>query len=526
MIDSVSNKVQAGKQAGRKGLQKVIFGRTVVLLLLLVVQVAVLFFLARWLQGDVAYVYSLSVIFSFFLAIHIINRDINPSFQIAWLIPVLLVPVMGVVIYIFFQMQIGARMTNNRLRLMIRETAPYLEQDPEVTAALRNENMDVANLAHYIDKVGGYPAYKNTQVTYFPLGEDKFAEMLRQLEGARKFIFMEYFIVEEGIMWNSVLEILKRKAKQGVEVRFMYDGMCSLALLPHDYPKVLIAYGIQCKMFAPIRPILSTIQNNRDHRKILVIDGHTAFTGGINLADEYINQKVRFGHWKDTAVMLKGDAVKNFTMMFLQMWNINGLAPEAYIRYIQPEVKISRPAEGYVIPYGDSPLDNENVGALVYQDIIQHARRYVHIFTPYLVLDNETAVSLKYAAKRGVDVRLVLPHIPDKKYAYLLARTHYPAMIQAGVKIYEYMPGFMHAKVFVADDEICTVGTVNLDFRSLYLHFECGVYVYKNPVVDTVEQDFQNTLQKCKRITGADCRDYPLIKKYIGRVLRLFAPLM
>lgn len=392
--------------------------------------------------------------------------------------------------------------------------------------ALRRESPEVANLAHYIDRYGGYPAYRNTEVTYFPLGEDKFAEMLIQLEQARKFIFMEYFIVHEGVMLDAILDILKRKVKQGVEVRFMYDGMCSLAHLPYDYPKELIAYGIQCKMFSPIVPVLSTVQNNRDHRKILVIDGHTAFTGGVNLADEYINAKTRFGHWKDTAVMIKGDAVKNFTMMFLQMWNISGLAPEAYTRYIQPEGRISRPAKGYVIPYGDSPLDHETVGKLVYLDIINQAKSYVHICTPYLILDAEMETALKFAAKRGVDVRIILPHIPDKKYVYLLARNHYETLVEAGVKIYEYLPGFVHAKVFVSDDCKCTVGTINLDYRSLYLHFECGVFVYDNPVVFDVERDFQDTLNRCLPMTLAECRKYPLYKRLLGHLLRIFAPLM
>lgn len=518
----INNKIQAGK----RGLHHVVFGRTAVVLLLLLLQVGSLFILFSWLSEYTVVIYSVSVILSVVLVIHIINRDISSSFKIAWLMPVLAVPVMGSLFYVFLKSQIGSRVINRKLREMIQETAPYLKQDPAVANTLRKENEDIANLARYIDLYGGYPAYQNTDVTYFPLGEDKFDEMLQQLETARKFIFLEYFIVEEGIMWDSVLAILKRKAKQGVEIRFMYDGMNSLVRLPYDYPKEMVAAGIQCKMFAPVRPILSTSQNNRDHRKILVIDGHTAFTGGVNLADEYINQKVRFGHWKDTAVMIKGDAVKSFTMMFLQMWNISGLAPESYTRYLRSEWNFKRPPKGYVIPYGDSPLDNERVGELIYLDIIQHAKRYLHICTPYLILDDETDTSLRYAAKRGVDVKLILPHIPDKQYAYLVARTHFPGLIRAGVKIYEYMPGFVHAKSFVADDDRCTVGTINLDFRSLYLHFECGVFIYDNPVVADVEADFQATLKNCRRITLADCREYPMAKKLAGKALRLIAPLL
>ena len=513
-------------QAGKRGLKQVVFGRTMVIFFLLLLQLASLFFLFYWLEGYTVFAYSIVTVLSVVLVIHIINREISSSFKISWLILVLAVPVMGTLFYVFLKTQVGSRVINQKLRGMIRETAPYLKQDPDVAGRLRRDNPDVANLARYIDLYGGYPAYQNSEVTYFPLGEDKFEEMKRQLEKAQKFIFLEYFIVKPGIMWDSVLEILKRKAKQGVEIRFMYDGTNTLSSLPYDYPKEMIACGIQCKVFSPVRPVLTTVQNNRDHRKILVIDGHTAFTGGINLADEYINREVRFGHWKDTAVMVRGDAVKSFTMMFLQMWNISGLAPESYTRYLRPEITLPEPARGYVIPYGDSPLDDERVGELVYLDIIQHAQRYLHICTPYLILDDELNTALKYAAKRGVDVKLILPHIPDKQYAYLVARTHFPELIRSGVKIYEYTPGFVHAKSFVSDDKVCTVGTINLDFRSLYLHFECGVFVYDNPVVDHVEEDFQETLRKCQRITLADCKEFPLIKKLVGKTLRLVAPLL
>ena len=353
--------------------------------------------------------------------------------------------------------------------------------------------------------------------------------MKKELEKAKRFIFMEYFIVERGEMWDSILEILERKVQDGVEVRFMYDGMCCLVLLPYSYPRELRTKGLKAKMFAPIRPALSTYQNNRDHRKILVIDGHTAFTGGINLADEYINRKVRFGHWKDTGIMVKGDAVTSFTMMFLQMWNITEKEPEDYGRYLRdpeffypPELSM----EGFVIPYGDSPLDQETVGELVYLDIINTARNYVHIMTPYLILNYELVQALQFAAKRGVETIIIMPHIPDKEYAFLLAKAHYEELIRAGVQIYEYTPGFVHAKVFTSDDEKAVVGTINMDYRSLYLHFECAAYIYRNEVIKDVERDFKETLAKSQVITLEECRHYPWYKKFAGRVLRLFAPLM
>ena len=317
-------------------------------------------------------------------------------------------------------------------------------------------------------------------------------------------------------MWDSILDILKRKVQEGVEVRFMYDGMCSISLLPYNYPKTIRKYGIQCKMFSPIRPVLSTTQNNRDHRKICVIDGKIGFTGGINLGDEYINRKVRFGYWKDTAVMLEGDAVQSLTMLFLQMWNVTELKPDQYKRYVTPMSAELHRELGFMIPYGDSPYDNEDVGEEVYFHILNHAKKYVHIMTPYLILDNEMLDTLTRAAKSGIEVCIIMPHIPDKWYAFAVAKTYYRELIEAGVQIYEFTPGFVHAKIFVSDNDTATVGTINLDYRSLYLHFECGVFIYNNPVVREIESDFLKTLEKCQRM----CPD----RRELDRLFRLRLP--
>ena len=336
---------------------------------------------------------------------------------------------------------------------------------------------------------------------------------------------MEYFIIDEGYMWDSVLEILQRKASQGVDVRVMYDGTCAIFKLPYHYPEKLRAMGIQCKMFSPIRPLVSTHYNNRDHRKIVVIDGHTAFTGGINLADEYINRKTVHGHWKDTAIMLKGEAVRSFTLMFLQLWNVSERTPE-YEQYLNAPLPELPNAPGYVLPYGDSPFDDERVGESIYLDIINRAKHYVHIMTPYLIIDGEMTHALTYAAKRGVDVRLILPHVPDKKSAFSLAYTHYRELLKGGVRIYEYTPGFVHAKVFASDDEKAVVGTINLDYRSLYLHFECAAYLYQTPAVAEIEQDFRSTLKSCQQVTLDTMKKDKLYRKILGWLLKVFAPLM
>lgn len=512
-----------------RGLLRIIFGRTTFVVLFLLVQMGVLLAGFNWLREYMIYVYGGSSLLSAVVLIYIISNDENSSIKLSWVVPILVIPVFGTLFYLFLKLQPGVKLINRRIQSLEKEIAPYLVQNKEVLREYNNISSSEGNLARYMNRYGGFPVYQNTNVEYFPQGDDMFPKMLEELRQAKHFIFMEYFIVERGIMWNAILEVLEQKAKEGLEVRFMYDGMCSLALLPYSYPKTLQAKGIKCKMFSPVKPALSSYQNNRDHRKICVIDGHTAFTGGVNLADEYINKRERFGHWKDTAVMLKGDAVNSFTMMFLQLWGVTELEKEDYSCFLLPadyRYPEGMDYSGFVMPYADSPLDGENVGEQVYLDILGHAKRYVHIMTPYLILDDVTLTALKYSAKRGVETIIIMPHIPDKLYAYLLARSYYAELLRAGVQIYEYTPGFVHAKMFISDDEKAVVGTINLDFRSLYLHFECAAYLYKNNTVYTVEEDFQETLGKCQLITLEDCRRYSPVKRFAGKALRLFAPLM
>ena len=466
----------------------------------------------------------------------------------------LVIPVFGTVLYIYINLQPGTKRIHKKLTKIEDEIRPYLAQNEETVQELQEQSAGEKGIADYLYHADNYPVYAGCKMKYYPIGEAKFADMIEQLKRAEHFIFMEYFIVAKSYMWNTILEILKEKAAQGVEVRMMYDGMCSLALLPYGYYKDLEKMGIQSIPFSQIRPVLSTYQNNRDHRKILIIDGKTVFTGGINLADEYINRIDRFGHWKDTAVMIQGEAVKSFTLLFLKMWHVakgKDSIPQEEIRKYTVEVWENTQSDemradmesmrntdmqntqdkklhagGYVIPYGDDPYGDERIGKQVYIDILNRARKYVHIMTPYLILDDEMITALRYCAKRGVETVIIMPHIPDKIYAYLLARTYYKQLLKYGVKIYEYTPGFVHAKVFVSDDIRGCVGTINLDFRSLYLHFECGAYMYSNDVLHDVEQDFKETLKQCQEITKESCDKYPKGKMLVGKMLRLIAPLM
>lgn len=510
----------------KSGLSRIIFSRTGFILLLILIQLGLFIVTTNLLQSYALFINGTLRVVGVVVLIYIINAEGNPAFKMTWMLCVMAFPAVGTLFYIYVKSQVGVRWMGKRLATLKIETDPYMMQDMDVVDALRASKPANANLAYYLAHHMGFPTYRNTEVTYFPLGEDKFDALVPELKKARKYIFMEYFIVEKGYMWDTILKILVQKAREGVEVRFMYDGTCAISNLPYEYPQELERKGVRCKMMNPIRPFLSTVQNNRDHRKICVIDGRVGFTGGINLGDEYINRKERFGHWKDTAVMLKGDAVQSLTMLFLQMWNVDEKEEEHYTRYLTPRRQGLRRELGYVLPYGDSPFDNENVGEEVYFHILNHAKKYVHIMTPYLILDNEMITTLTRTAKSGIEVIIIMPHIPDKWYAFVVAKTYYRELIRAGVQIYEYKPGFVHAKVFVSDDDTATVGTINLDYRSLYLHFECGVFIYNNSVVDRVERDFQETLMKCHKVSLVELRNRSLFSKITGQVLRLFAPLM
>ena len=510
---------------GQKGILHGIFSRLGIILLLFLLQVACLFSIFRWFGQFLPHVLGGTVLFIMIMVIYLLNMQMDAAAKITWLILIMMVPVLGAILLCYTQTEIGHRALKRRIGQLIKDTKDSITQDEAVIGKLQKEDPGTAALVNYLNRSGCFPAYENTKVTFFPTGEDKFKELLEQLRQAKHFIFLEYFIISEGLMWGKVLEILAQKASEGVEVRVMYDGMCEFALLSHDYPKKLAKLGIKCKMFSPITPFVSTHYNYRDHRKILVIDGHTAFNGGINLADEYINEVHPYGHWKDTALMLKGDAVKSFTLMFLQMWNIDEKNCD-FDTFLNVPTIPQKEAVGYVVPYADCPLDNDKVGEDVYIDILNRAECYVHIMTPYLILDGEMENALKFAAKRGVDVKLILPGIPDKKAAYALAKTHYASLISAGVEIYEYTPGFVHAKVFVSDDCRAVVGTINLDYRSLYHHFECATYLYKTDCIKQIADDYETTLEKCRKATTETIKKEKLSTRLTGYLMKAVAPLM
>ena len=507
-----------------KGIWGILFSRLFIVAILIIFQLLLFLTAFNWLREHFALFAAAQLLFTIIMILYLFNHRMDSTAKLTWMVLLAIFPFAGAIFLLYTQIGLGYRAIHARVKQLIGETKTALPQDETVLEKLEGDPYGTDDLHKYLARSGCFPIYDHTETTYFTLGEEKFDAMLRELEKAEKFIFMEYFIIEEGYMWGSILDVLSRKAKAGVDVRVMYDGMCEISLLPDDYPKRLEKLGIHAKAYAPITPFLSTHYNYRDHRKILVIDGKVAFNGGVNLADEYINRKERFGHWKDTALMLRGDAVQSFTLMFLQMWNIDEPSPDFSLCHARSDG--SSGADGFVMPYCDNPLDTDKVGETVYMDILNRATDYVHIMTPYLILDGELEAALCYAAERGVDVKLILPGIPDKKAAYALAKTHYGVLTDAGVKIYEYIPGFVHAKVFASDDCRAVVGTINLDYRSLYHHFECATYLYQASCISKIEEDFQNTLTKCRAVTPETIRNETTGYKLLGGLMKLIAPLM
>ena len=511
---------------GQKGLIHAIFSRFGLVLVLLVLQFGALFSLMRWFSGLLPHYLGGTLLVTAAMMVYLLNQDMNNSVRIPWLVVTALAPVLGVLLFCYTKEDVGHRMLKKRLMELEGQTRSQLPQPQKAGAALDADCPGAASLAQYLrGRGGGFPVYENTQVTYFPSGEAKFAALLPQLESATQYIFLEYFIIDEGLMWGRILEILARKAAQGVDVRVMYDGTCEFSTLPRDYPRRLEALGIQCKVFAPLTPFVSTHYNYRDHRKILVVDGRVGFTGGVNLADEYINHIEKYGRWKDAAVMLEGEGVRTMTALFLQMWSIQR-EPEfdQFLTRPLPETQ----ANGFVIPYGDCPLDGERVGEMVYIDLLNRARHSVHIITPYLILDGELETALRFAAERGVDVHLILPGKPDKWFAYALAKTHYLPLLSSGVKISEWLPGFTHAKVMIMDGQEAVVGTINLDYRSLYHHFEDAVWMRGVDCLPRIEADFQDTLAQCRTVepTRQSVWQGKKLLHLVGMVLKFIAPLI
>ncbi len=451
----------------------------------------------------------------------VFTRPEKPAYKMVWLFLIGILPVFGGVLYLMMANKKLGYFSRKKMRRFLK-SLPDESAFPETAdATLREGVPEYSHISRYIQNTTGLPAWGNTECTYFYYSEEFFHDVLAEIRNARRFIFIEYFIIGEGKWWSRILDALTEKVREGVDVRLIYDDMGSINAIPARYDRKLREMGIKAVAFNPVKMHMNPRLNFRDHRKIFDIDGNICYTGGLNLADEYANDEIRFGYWKDNAVKFRGAAVWNFTFMFLEMWAGVWEGEDDLRKYIP---SVSMPHDGFVQPFGDNPFDDKSTAEDVYIQIIANAKRYVWITTPYLVPDDQMMGALKIAAQSGVDVRIITPHYPDKKTVFEVSRSNYLPLMEAGVKIYEYMPGFMHSKTFIADDEAAVVGTTNIDYRSFYLHFELSVLFVRSSVVAAVKDDFVRTFEVSERMTPEMVRVHGPVKRFVRYFLRLFSP--
>lgn len=504
-----------------------LFHRTVIMGLFLLLQIAVLVLFVLGFREYYIQFYMGCLVLSLVVSIWVISSRREAAYKISWVVPILVFPLFGGLFYILFVGNRLPKWVRKRMANMDAEMHSILQSDCKANHLL-DQHPDAAQQARYLERMASCPVYEHTKTHYFSLGELYIERLVQELNQAEKYILLEYFIIEEGKVWDRILTVLKEKVGQGVEVRLMYDDVGCMVTLPRDFAqKMKREHGIETCVFNRFIPVLSLRLNDRNHRKMCIVDGKVAFTGGVNLADEYTNEKVKYGHWKDSGIMLDGDGAWSMTVMFLTLWDyVNGCKTE--IEAFRPKWATGElPLDvGYVQPYTDNPLDNEPVGQTVYLNLMNKARKYMYITSPYLILDDTTATALRISAKSGVDVRIIVPHIPDKKVVFQVTRANYELLLEAGVRIYEYTPGFIHSKNFVVDDVFASIGSVNLDYRSLFLHFENGVWLYQVDTVMDMKKDFLTTLENCQEILVEEYEACPWITKMVRRVLKVFAPLL
>lgn len=501
-----------------------ILRRRIFIIALLILQIVFLAYVLRGENHTIAVLSTIIQITGIFLALKVVYDPGNGSLKTGWILLLLVFPVAGTLLYLLVHFQSSTRRLQNRLAEVDQVNAPAFQLFPSALADASCHHPEFATVFGYLQRKMQFPVYASSDTRYFSPGEEFLPSLIEDLKSAEHYIFMEYFIIQEGIMWNTILKVLEQKAAQGVDVRVMYDDVGCFVKLPKDYRKELEAKGIKCMVFNPFRPFLTAIQNNRDHRKITSIDGKIAYTGGLNLADEYINAYEVHGHWKDCALRIEGNAAWSLTLIFLELWHLSSGENDDVTAYFPGQTDF-HDVSGFVQPYADSPMDDENVGEQVYLQLIYNARKTLYITTPYLILDDRMVSALTLAAKSGVDVRIITPHIPDHALVSVVTRSYYRTLIHNGVKLYEYSKGFIHSKNFIVDGKVATVGTINLDFRSLYLHFECGTLLCGTESVSEVENDFLDTLSVCQQISPDSCKA-SLPMRLFQELLRLFAPLM
>ncbi len=513
---------------GKAILRKYVYSHVILTFLMIAVQILIFIFFLLKLKPYIEIYLGASIVMSTAFMIYLSNIKGKNEFKIAWIVPLTIFPLFGVGAYIMYHINYGGLSVGKKLNKLKEETHSVLKTvaGNEPLNQKLSAYPDFIDLAHYLMHQGCYYPHLHNKLEYFSCGESFYPELFNSLKNAKKFIFIEFFIIDVDESWVFLLEVLEQKVLEGVEVRVMYDGLGSVMASSKRYQQYLQNKGIKTHIFLPLMPVFATQQNNRDHRKIVVIDGQVAYTGGLNISNQYFNySKNKFKYWKDNAVKIQGAAIKNLTTMFLQTWNIQEKEPDDYSRYIDiPYEKYEE--KGVVIPYGDDAYNNADIAEDVYLYILGKAKKYVHITTPYFIVDNQMMESLLFAHQRGIEVSLIITSVPDHYLTFCIGKTFLKTLVENGINVYLYQKGFIHSKCFISDDMIATVGSVNLDYRSLYHHFECGTVIYDCEVIKSIENDFQETLKDCVQMKVEDYKKLPLSIRFFGRVFRIFSPLM
>lgn len=512
----------------KTSVRRIVTGRIVSALPVVVMQGLIIFGIARWLAPFATLLYSvLSVLSALFVLFLISNRG-EGAYKMLWLLVMFVAPLPGALMYLFYGNRRTGNVLERRLKAVHDSIPITLNDDAQVQAQLESEDKRIAQTFSYVKKITGFPVLRNDTASYYRVGELLFEQMLSALKDAKRYVFIEYFIVQEGVMWGAMVDVMEQKVREGVDIRVLYDDIGSIGTFSARNRASLLKKGIKCEKFNPLI-VLSGALNNRDHRKIMVVDGVVAFSGGINLADEYINEEHPYGHWKDIGFRITGDAIRSYAYMFTEFWNASSLdkITEALVGddYAKTRVSGDMDFDGYVLPYYDSPGRAEAASNNLFIDLLGQARDYMWFYTPYLLLGDGLRDAFVRAAQRGVDVRIIMPGIPDKKVVYRMSRSYYRDLLEAGVKVYEYSPGFVHAKACLADDRVGSIGTVNLDYRSLYLHYECNALFYNASILNDLKGDFEAAMKVSRERTLQDEKN-GLLHGIINGTLRIFAPLV
>lgn len=508
-----------------KIVSSVLFGRLALCFFLLLLQILLFWVFVEKLVSYIPFYFGGSILFSAGFMVYLANSKTKNEFKIAWLLPMILFPIVGVCAYTVYHIDYGGYKFKKKFLQIKEKTASFLE-NAENQESAENSYPEISDLLFYLRNSVRFPSYENNALEYYPCGEDFFPDFLEELRKAEKFIFIEFFIINSDESWDAVLSILSEKAKKGVEVRILFDAIGSVSVSSRIFVNYLKKLGINAQIFSPITPFFSIHYNNRDHRKIVVIDGKTAFTGGLNITNEYFNAgSERFAYWKDSAVKVKGGGVKSFTSMFLCTWSLGLKQNDDFEKYINaPCGKFAE--NGVIAPYGDNAFNNDDVAENIYLWIINSAKNYVHITTPYLIIDDRLSEALVFAVRRGVDVSIIVPGKHDHFVTYAIGKTFIDDLVQKGVKIYTYRDdSFIHSKNFVSDGKTATIGSINLDYRSLYHHFECGLLIHKNDEIQKFEDDFQATLKDCVLLENGFYKKLPFFMRAVGRALKIMSPL-